>query len=305
MQLNAEQVIQLDEFYNNSLFMTQGAVITDLDGTAVHESGGRTIIHQSVEIGLKKIYELGRPIVLNTLRFPLSVIRTFALDWYKISNAPIPVILLNGSQLGYIEKNDSEFIFQQLAAHTLEEEEMMEILGTVKKFLDGGIHELLFFYYPEDWTKGEIIWTPLPEKIPSLQKKYKSASSVISTSFDQLCELMMKQKVCMVFLLNEAPADKLMSYQHTQRNNFFTHKDVDKLTGCGEMASLLKFETVHSIGAGDSQMDVFLNGVGLSVHVGNIGLPFKGLRQTIRLGSFFEFGDLLYRVADRQKAEIN
>ena len=81
MQLNDEQVIQLDEFYNNSLFMTQGAVITDLDGTAVHESGGRTIIHQSVEIGLKKIYELGRPIIINTLRFPLSVIRTFGVDW--------------------------------------------------------------------------------------------------------------------------------------------------------------------------------------------------------------------------------
>ena len=199
MQLNDEQVIQLDEFYNNSLFMSQGAVITDLDGTAVHESGGRTIIHQSVEIGLKKIYELGRPIIINTLRFPLSVIRTFGVDWYKISNAPIPVILLNGSQLGYIEKNDNEFVFQQLAAYTLEAQEMQEILNTVKKFLDGGITELLFFYYPEDWTKGEIIWTPLPDKIPSLQKKYKSASSVISTSFDQLCDLMMKQKVCMVF----------------------------------------------------------------------------------------------------------
>ena len=99
MHLDQKQLQQLDQFFNSSKFSTEGAVITDLDGTAVHERDGKTIIHDHVKYGLEKLYELGRPIVINTLRFPLSVIRTFALEWYQISNIPIPVILLNGSSL--------------------------------------------------------------------------------------------------------------------------------------------------------------------------------------------------------------
>jgi hypothetical protein len=97
MALPASQSAQLQHFFNHSKFEECGGLITDLDGTAIHELEGRYSIPQSVQLGLDKIYDLGRPIVLNTLRFPLSVIRTFGQEWYKISNAPIPTVLMNGS----------------------------------------------------------------------------------------------------------------------------------------------------------------------------------------------------------------
>ena len=100
MPLTESQHQQIQSFFNRSKFEVLGGVITDLDGTAIHEFEGRFSIPQSVELGLNRIYELGRPVVLNTLRFPLSVIRTFGKEWYKISNAPIPTVLMNGSQLG-------------------------------------------------------------------------------------------------------------------------------------------------------------------------------------------------------------
>lgn len=81
MPLDESQRIQLQNFFNQSNFPEAGAVITDLDGTAIHEYEGRYSIPKSVELGLKKINDLGRPIVINTLRFPLSVIRTFGKEW--------------------------------------------------------------------------------------------------------------------------------------------------------------------------------------------------------------------------------
>ena len=46
-------------------------------------------------------------------------------------------------------------------------------------------------------------------------------------------------------------------------------------------------------GAGDTVMDRFLAGVGLSVHVGPIDLPFEGLCQTVKLRDSNELGELL------------
>ena len=48
-------------------------------------------------------------------------------------------------------------------------------------------------------------------------------------------------------------------------------------------------------------MDIFLNGVGLAVQVGNHQLEFRGLRRTIQLQNSFELGDLLFRVAGLNK----
>ena len=99
----------LSDFIRDSSFADSGGVITDLDGTAVHEFQGEIVIPLDVESGLLQHYERGRPVVLNSLRFPLSVLRTFGQDWYKLSNAPIPTVTLNGSLLGYIDKStDSE-----------------------------------------------------------------------------------------------------------------------------------------------------------------------------------------------------
>jgi hydroxymethylpyrimidine pyrophosphatase-like HAD family hydrolase len=293
-----EQITQLERFFQTSQFGSEGALITDLDGTAVHEFEGRAIIHYSVEAGLKKLYDLGRPVIINTLRFPISVIKTFGKEWWKISNSAIPVILLNGSQLGYLTKMENGFGFEQLVAFPLASMEIQSVLDGVKRLMEAKVSDFILFYYPENWEKGEIIWTPLAEKIPYLQDKYKSASSVISTPGEKLAELLHQDSICMIFLLIEIPQDQLMAYQHTKRSNFITRAGVDKLTGARQMAKELKFSLEDSIGAGDSEMDTFLNGVGLSLHIGNPSLTFQGQRETIKVPGFIEYGHLLHRLAE-------
>lgn len=91
-------------FVSHSSFERNGGVITDLDGTAVHEYRGQIVIPKEVELGLMRHYEQGRPIVFNSLRYPLSVRRTFAKEWYRLSNAPIPTVTLNGSLIGFVKK---------------------------------------------------------------------------------------------------------------------------------------------------------------------------------------------------------
>ena len=300
MALNEEQLRLLEEFLETSRYLTNGAVITDLDGTAVHEFNGSTIIHKDVEFGLKRVYDAGRPVVINTLRFPLSVIRTFGKEWYKISASSIPVVLLNGSQLGHITKTDSGFVFDQMAAFPMNEDEINNVITTIDRFSDV-MKDLILFYYPQDWTAGEIIWTSEKGKIPFLQNKYQSASAVISTPPEALPEILLQSPVCMILLLIDAPNDKLMAYQHTKRNNFFTHDKVDKLTGSEQIAKHLGFELADSVGAGDSTMDVFLAGTGLGLHIRNKELPFKAKISTIQLEDFHDFGSLLQQLSQLQK----
>src|SRR5918993_4633088 len=120
MELSGEVEAKLQRFIDESSFATSGGVITDLDGTAVHEFQGKIIIPKEVELGLMHHYESGRPLILNSLRFPLSVIRTFGQDWYKLSNAPIPTVTLNGSLMGFIKKTtEGELIFEEAAAFPL------------------------------------------------------------------------------------------------------------------------------------------------------------------------------------------
>src|SRR4051812_36534682 len=91
---------QLQSFLDGSRFARDGAVVTDLDGTAIHEFEGRAIIPDPVSHGLKRLNDLGRPVILNSLRFPLNVIRTFGREWYGITNAPLPLVSLNGGIMG-------------------------------------------------------------------------------------------------------------------------------------------------------------------------------------------------------------
>ena len=105
----------------------------------------------------------------------------------------------------------------------------------------------------------------------------------------------------MIFLLIERPADDLMAYQHSKPSNFFTTKGVDKLTGATAVADFVGFDMRATLGAGDTPMDVFLNGVGLAVHVGPLELPFRGLMNTYRVSSSFELGDVLFRLAGIQE----
>src|SRR2546423_11825681 len=114
MPLSDETEAKLHRFLRESKFRDRGAVITDLDGTSVHEQEGRVYIPKAVELGLKHLYDLGRPLMLNSLRFPLSVLRTFGKEWHSISNAPIPTVTLNGSLLGYVTKTaEDHLIFEE------------------------------------------------------------------------------------------------------------------------------------------------------------------------------------------------
>jgi hydroxymethylpyrimidine pyrophosphatase-like HAD family hydrolase len=301
MTLGRQETVAIDEFLEKAEFAASGAVITDLDGTAVHEDNGRIYIPQPVEYGLKALYERGRPVVLNSLRFPLSVMRTFGKEWLTISGAPIPVVSMNGSQLGFITRDEKEELcFEELKAFPLSPPEIDSVLTGVDALLDDNIREVLLFYYPRDWRMGEIIWTPVAEKVDHVKEKYTSASSVVAVKPEKLSELLHAEEICMIFLLIERPADDLMAYQHSRPSSFFTTKGVDKLSGSAAMAELLKFDLQDSIGSGDTQMDNFLDGVGLSIHVGPHELEFRGSLQTIRLANSFELGDALFYIADRQ-----
>jgi hydroxymethylpyrimidine pyrophosphatase-like HAD family hydrolase len=167
--------------------------------------------------------------------------------------------------------------------------------------LDGGINEILVFYYPRDWRMGEIIWTPTPEKVTPIKEKYLSASAVTAVEFTKLRRQMQTEEICMIFLLIDAPQDKLMAYQHTKRSNFFTRKGVDKLFGAERIAARLGIDLAQSIGAGDAETDRFLGGVGLAILVGNQELEFRGSFETLRLKNPFELGDLLFRLAAIQR----
>ena len=299
MGISEEVEGKLQLFMQQSEFATEGAVITDLDGTAVHEYQGKISIPKEVELGLMHHYESGRPLILNSLRFPLSVIRTFGQDWYKLSNAPIPTVTLNGSLMGFVEKTkEGELAFREAAAFPLTRDEIAEALERVQSLLAGGIKNILVFYYPRDWRIGEVIWTPVPENIIPIKEKYRSASAVTAIEFSKLQDQMLVEDICMIFLLIDAPEDQLMAYQHTKRSNFFTHKGVDKLFGARTMAELLKCDMNDCLGAGDAELDTFLSGVGLAVIVGSNQLSFRGLVETIKLDNSMELGALLFRAAE-------
>lgn len=303
MPLTPEINEVIKDFVFGSGFAERGGVIVDLDGTAVHEDQGRTYIPEPVELGLKALYDRGRPVVLNSLRFPLSVMRTFGKEWLAISGSPIPTVSMNGSQIGHVERDaNGELCFEELVAFPLKELEIDAVLTGVEALLDDDIRDVLLFYYPRDWRMGEIIWTPVAERVVRVKEKFTSASSVTAVEAGKLQEQLHREDVCMIFLLIERAADDLMAYQHSKPGSFFTTKGVDKLTGAREAARILGFDIEVSLGAGDTPMDAFLDGVGLAVHVGPIDLAFRGLRNTIRVKNSFELGDVLFRLAGIQEA---
>jgi hydroxymethylpyrimidine pyrophosphatase-like HAD family hydrolase len=298
MALTAEIQQDLKDLIETLHFKESGGVITDLDGTALHEHHGKIFIPKTVELGYKRLLDLGRPFVLNTLRFPLSVLRTFGRDWYRVSNAPIPTITLNGSLLGYvIQEPSGEMSFEEIAAYPLSHAEIDKTLDGVQELLDNGLKEVLVFSYPRDWRVGEVIWTPVPDEVLPVKNKYVSASSVTAVEIGKLRDQLHAEEICMIFLLLNI-AQKKMAYQHTRRDNFVTHASVDKLFGAQRMAEFLKFELPASIGAGDTELDRFLAGVGLAVLVGSLPVSFRGLAATIRLANSSELGELLFEAAD-------
>jgi hypothetical protein len=302
MPLSLKVENAIGDFAHDSGFTERGGVVIDLDGTAVHEDSGRIFVPRPVELGLKALYERGRPVVLNSLRFPLSVMRTFGKEWLAISNSPIPVVSMNGSQIGYVQRDKkNEICFEEITAFPLTANDIDACLTGVDALLLDNIRDVLLFYYPRDWRMGEVIWTPTASKVDHVKEKYKSASAVTAVEPEKLQEQLHKEEICMIFLLIERRADELMAYQHSKPSSFFTAKGIDKLTGARAAADYIGFDMEASLGAGDTPMDVFLNGVGMAVHVGPTELSFRGLQSTIRVADSFELGDVMFRLAGIQE----
>ncbi len=290
---------RLQSFLRDSQFAERGAVMTDLDGTAVHEVEGRVTLSRTVELGLERVHASGREVLINTLRFPLSIMRVFGAEWRRASGSDMLVVSLKGSLTGRIVAADGgELAFEEIEAFTLTAEEVSEVMTGVQGLCAQGAQDLLVFFYPRDWRQGEVIWTPDPQRIEHVQRKYVSASRVFSGSVESLDEALHAQALCMVFLLIDAPEDRLMAYQHTQRTRFVTHRGIDKRHGGLALAAALGVSLADSVGAGDAETDTFLDEVGLAAIVGNQEVGFKGRYDTVRLPDAPAFGEMLLAIAD-------
>lgn len=268
--------------------------MTDLDGTAVLERDGRIDLAPEVELGLKHVHDRGRPVIANTLRFPLSVINVFGAEWHRATGADLPLVSMKGSQIGRVTRTSAgETVFEEWDAVTLDDREIDHVLKGVEALLADGVDDLLVFHYARDWRQGERIWTPDAARVDAVRQKYPSASVVHSGTFEALAETLRAAPVCMIFLLIDVPEDRRMAYQHTQRASFFTHAGTDKRRGAEAMARHLGLDLAASIGAGDAPPDDFLNAVGFAIIVGNHDVSHRGLQRTVFVDRIAELGRLL------------
>jgi len=304
MATNGEWLESLRKFADAS-DCSKAFVALDLDGTVLLEDHGKVFISSSVEKGVKAIHGLNIPLILNTLRFPLSVITTVGNAWYQITDMPILTVLLNGSVLGYIKRINHELHYEEIAAFPMAPEEIKVILDGVAQLIKAGIDDVLLFAYPRDWKEGEALWTPKPERVQELERKYVSASRVSSGGIERLAEELHGREICMASLFIDRPADTLMAYQHSRRSNFFTAKGVDKASGLRAIARRLSLAPEHALGAGDTEMDTFLSEVGFAVIVGASKLAFRGLKETIRVATPLELGELMVSYADLVRPKVS
>ncbi len=289
---------RLQAFLRASRFRERGTVMTDLDGTAVHEVEGRVLLSRSVELGLQQVHAGGRQVLINTLRFPLSIMRVFGAEWRRASGSDMTAVSLKGSLIGRIVASQGgELAFEEIAAFPLGAGEIQDVLQGVRGLCDQGAQDLLVFFYPRDWRQGELIWTPDAQRIPAVQAKYRSASRVFAGGLPALEEALHGQDQCMVLLLIDAPQDRLMAYQHTERTRFVTHQGVDKRSGALALATHLGISLADSVGAGDAEPDNFLDEVGLAAIVGHQEVGFQGRWGTVRLADAPAFGEMLLRIA--------
>ncbi|AKJ30406.1 HAD family hydrolase [Caldimonas brevitalea] len=288
----------LHDFADRWRAQPTAGVVTDLDGTALQERAGRSVVPRAIADGLRAVHRAHRPVIIDTLRFPMSVMREIAPDWLRHAGLPIPLVAMKGSQIGQITAAASGLLrFEETAAYPLQPEEIVEVLDGVDGLLRDGVDELRVFFYPRNWQVGEQIWTPRPAHLSEVLQKYPSASRVIAGPLATLRAQLLATEICMIFLLIDAPQDRLMAYQHTHRTSFFTHAGVDKRSGAEHLAARLGVDLACSVGAGDAPPDTFLSGVGLAVIVGNAELDYKGLEQTLRLPDPAAFGALLARLS--------
>jgi hydroxymethylpyrimidine pyrophosphatase-like HAD family hydrolase len=288
----------LRAFLAESEFMRHGGVMTDLDGTAVHDENGRACVSAAMEGGLLRMHELGRAVIINSLRFPRSVIEDFGEAWYRLSGRPVPVVSLRGSLCGRLVKTPSGGIgYEEIEATVLDPEELRKVVANADALTAAGLNELLIFFYPRDWTRGEVIWTPDLSRHSIVAEKYRNRH-VISGDAAALERALFAEEICMVFRLLDLPQDHAMAYQHTEGSSFYTHAGVDKHYGARRIAEHLGIDLLHSIGAGDTPMDDFLSGVGFAVIVGTGDLDYHGRLHTVRLRDPRELGNLLCAIRE-------
>ena len=288
----------LREFAASSRFNDHGGIVTDLDGTAVHEHDGRVAIPHGVSHALSRLSDQGRPIVINTLRFPMSVIGTFGQEWYAITNAPLPLISLNGSLIGHLTESPAGAIcFDEIEARVLSPGQIEEVLTSIEEVVRLGVDRVLVFFYPRDWRLGEKIWTPLAEHVQHVRHKYLSATEVFCGDGERLRTRLAECEICMLFVLVERAGDELMAYQHTKPSDFITGAGTDKRDGMRRLAARMGTEVGEWLGAGDTPMDTFLQDVGLAVVVGGLDLDYHGRHQTVRIRDSLELGALLFELS--------
>jgi hydroxymethylpyrimidine pyrophosphatase-like HAD family hydrolase len=285
-------------FRSGSSFGARGGVVTDLDGTALYERAGHLYVVDSVAESLKALAELGRPVVLNTLRFPLNVVRTFGREWSAITSRPVPLVSLNGAVVGLLIPEDGDWTsFQELVAFPMSKEQGEGALVDIERLIAAGLLDVIVFIYPRDWRAGEIVWTPEPARVDALRAKYVSATEVVAGPIEVLRRSILSHEVCMLSILVDIPEDRRMAYQHVSPSQFFTARGVDKLSGAREAAAHFGFELQESVGAGDTPMDRFLEGVGLGFHVGPLQLSFRAQTETLRLDTPQDLGHALFELA--------
>jgi hydroxymethylpyrimidine pyrophosphatase-like HAD family hydrolase len=293
---------RLQRFLRESHFAERGAVMTDLDGTAVHEVEGRVFLSRSVELGLQQVHAAGHEVLINTLRFPLSIMAAFGADWRRASGSDMVAVTLKGSLIGRIVGTQGgELAFEEIQAFPLSAGEIDEVLEGVRGLCEQGALELLVFYYPRQWQQGELIWTPDPHRIAHVQDKYRSASRVFSGGVEVLEAALHAEPHCMLFLLLDAPQERLMAYQQSERTRFVTHQGIDKRSGALALAKRLGIALADSVGAGDAETDTFLDEVGLAAIVGNQDVAFKGRFDTVRLPDAPAFGEMLLAIAEAMR----
>src|SRR5687768_18308662 len=107
------------------------------------------MLSRSVELGLERVHAAGREVLINTLRFPLSIMRVFGDQWRRASGSDTLVVSLKGSLIGRIVAgNGSELVFEEIEAFTLTGEELSEVLKGVRGLCEQGAEDLLVFFYP-------------------------------------------------------------------------------------------------------------------------------------------------------------
>lgn len=296
---SGDDIAALRDFLRDGRFAASGAFMTDLDGTAVLEHEGRIFLPPSVDAGLAHVRRLGRPVIANTLRFPMSVINVFADDWHRATGTDLPLVSLKGSQIGRVVRSASGATsFEEWLAAPLLAAEIGEVMTGVIGMVDDGVRDLLVFYYPRDWRQGELIWTPDATRVRNVAAKYRSASRVFAGDVRALQDGLLAADVSMIFLLIDLPDDRRMAYQHTQRASFFTHEGVSKRSGAFDIARHLGIDLDASIGAGDAPPDDFLAAVGFAIVVGNNEVEYRGRIATARVAGIAELGDMLAVVGE-------